>query len=105
MIRAADRFAEAAEQLTVALNRFLLFQERYSGNYEPVRGRDERLPGEMVLGFLGAGKLSDEEASRLARNVVHRARREPGREPEMPAPGRDEIVRWWRSGDPSNDIS
>lgn len=82
-----------------------MFQERYGGNYKPVRGRDERLPGELVLGILGTGKLSDEEAGRLAHDFVHQARRELGREPEMPAPSQDEIIRWWRSGDPSDGIS
>lgn len=87
MIRAADRFAEAARELTLALNRFLEYQ---GGEYGETHNRGERLPGD----WLGAGGLSDEEAGKLAHEAVHQARRELGRTGALPVPGSDEINTW-----------
>jgi hypothetical protein len=94
MIRAANRFAEAAERLSASLDRFLEFQ-RYEG-LEFGLARGERLPGELVLGLLGDGELPDEEAGTLANDIVHQARKELGREAEVKAPSQEDIVRWWR---------
>lgn len=91
MIRAADRFAEAARELTLALNRFLEYQ---GGEYGETHDRGERLPGDLVLGLLGAGGLSDEEAEKLAHEAVHQARRELGRTGALPVPGPEEIKAW-----------
>ncbi len=94
MIRAADRFAEAAERLSASLDRFLEFQ-RFEG-MESGQARADWLPGELVLGLLGAGELPDEEAGRLANDIVHQARKELGRETEVKAPSQEDTVRWWR---------
>ncbi len=101
MIRAADRFAEAAERLSASLDRFLEFQghERIEGG----RARGERLPGELILGLLGAGRLPDEEAGGLAHDIVHRARKELGREIEAKAPSQEDIARRWREGTADSD--
>jgi hypothetical protein len=91
MIRAADRFAEATRELTKSIDRFLEYQEY---EYGRTRGRGERLPGDLVLGLLGAGGLSDEEAGKLAHEAVHKARRELGRTGTLPTPGPEEIKAW-----------
>ncbi len=101
MVRAADRFAEAAERLSASLDRFLEFQ-RYEG-IEFRWARGERLPGELILGLLGTGGLPDEEAGKLAHDVVHRARKELGREIEAEAPSPEDIVRWWREDAADSD--
>jgi len=94
MIRAADRFAEAAERLSASLDRFLEFQQYEGIEFGWARG--ERLPGGLILGLLGSGGLSDEEAGGLANDIVHQARKELGRETEAQAPSPEDIARWWR---------
>ena len=94
MIRAADRFADAAERLSGSLDRFLEFQ-RYRAT-ESGWARGERLPGELILGLLGTGGLPDKDAGRLANDTVHQARKEFGHEAEAKAPSQEDILRWWR---------
>ena len=103
MRRAANRFAEAAERLSESLDRFVEFR-RYEGR-EFDRTRGERLPGELVLGLLGAGELPDEEAGELANDAVHRAREEVGRKVDAKAPSQEEIARWWRDGGADPDAT
>lgn len=96
MIRAANRFAEAAERLSSSLDRLQESWRYERTEYEGARGK--RLPGELMLGFLGAGGLPDKEAGELADEIVHRAREELGREVEAEAPSQEDIARWWRDG-------
>ncbi len=103
MIRAADRFAEAAERLSSSLDRFQEFWRYEMAEFEWAHG--ERSPGELALGLLGAGGLPDEEAGELANEVVHRAREELGREVEAEAPSQEAIARWWREGGADPDKS
>ncbi len=67
--RAADRFAEAVEEFSRQVER---------------------------LGGVRREPLSEEEAARLADKAVHEARSElwAEREPERPAPTREEIREW-----------
>ena len=94
MVRAADRFAEAAERLSLSLDRFLEFQRHRGIEFGWARG--ERFSGELILGLLGTGGLPDEEAGGLANDAVHQVRKELGREAEAKAPSQEDIVRWWR---------
>jgi hypothetical protein len=97
--RAADRITEAVRELTFALNRFLEHQERYvEAEHNRDRWQYYRRPGELLLGFLGAGELPDEEAGKLAQDTVHRARTELGRTGPFPPPRLRQVEDWehWR---------
>lgn len=107
--RAADRFADAAKELTATLNRFLEFQElswkRFEAYQHSLSEPDRELslrdyrqrweqPGGVVLGFLGAGGLPEDEAGVLADDLVHRVRGEFLIAPNQPVPSPEEIRDW-----------
>lgn len=112
MSKAADRFAEAARELSATLNRFLEFQEtswerfqeyqRSTVDLEPehpsyvYRGKAGEQYGRVVLGFLGAGGLSEDEAGVLADDLVHDVRKQFVMTINLPTPGPEEIRAWER---------
>lgn len=91
MTRAAERFAEAARELTSAVDRLSSILER----------QEERKPGETLLSLLGSGGLPEEEANRLAHEVVHEVRAElwADRKPERGPITPEEAEVWRRRRD------
>lgn len=95
--RAADRFAESAQELTATLNRLLEFQENA---WDRLRESGQRSEGLYSLIVPDDPKppssgLPEEEAVRVALMVTHEVREEMGRgiEPEerLPAPPPEEV--------------
>lgn len=108
MSKAADRFAEAAKELSSTLDRFLSFQERSMERFEEYQRSmvgheprshsypDREQSGGALLGFLGAGGLSEDEAGVLADDLVHSVRKQFSMTINQPTPGPEEIRDWER---------
>ncbi len=90
MARAADKFTEAAHELTGALNRFLDFQQSLEGRREHYGWRGDPWAPRR-------GTLSEEESVALALRAVQEAREEnpqgldSGDEGRLPTPSPDEV--------------
>ncbi len=87
MTRAAREFAEAARELTAAVDRLSRVLEN----------RD----GESLLSILGSGGMSEKEANKLADEVVHEVRAElwADRKPERGPLTPEEAEEWKRRRD------
>ena len=94
--RAADRFAESAQELTATLNRLLEFQERAWDQLEGSGLRSEGLLSLVHSGeYPNRGGLSEAEAVQFALAVDRDVRREwsppSEREERLPAPSSEEV--------------